>query len=253
MPAASNCIAREPRAAAAGRRVWSLRICAPTSAGGTASPSIAFCSMRPVRLPGVIRRHPDIKLLRRAGDIAGFAVTQRRCWTQLPVAATTGRTAAVFDLLAAAGRKRARWSRPRSRPIRGRVMGLGALTRCAAAVASRPRRWDAAAARQCGADRWLLLCLPDSDLEAQQWHIDSNIMRKLSIVLAAALALCCALVAPRLDGAPPGRWTASSRFAPPSWWSTTACCSSMRISSTRSTIASAARCRTASRWRSIWR
>lgn len=36
---------------------------------------------------GVIRRHPDIKLLRRAGDIAGFAVRQlallRACWPLL--------------------------------------------------------------------------------------------------------------------------------------------------------------------------
>jgi 16S rRNA (cytosine967-C5)-methyltransferase len=32
----------------------------------------------PCSATGVIRRHPDIKLLRRAGDIAVFAQTQRR-------------------------------------------------------------------------------------------------------------------------------------------------------------------------------
>ncbi len=46
----------------------------------------------PCSATGVIRRHPDIKLLRRAEDIAAFAVTQRRI------------LATVFELLKAGGR-----------------------------------------------------------------------------------------------------------------------------------------------------
>ncbi len=46
----------------------------------------------PCSATGVIRRHPDIKLLRRAGDIGGFAATQRQI------------LATAFELLKAGGR-----------------------------------------------------------------------------------------------------------------------------------------------------
>ena len=46
----------------------------------------------PCSATGVIRRHPDIKLLRRASDIAGFAATQRQI------------LATAFELLKAGGR-----------------------------------------------------------------------------------------------------------------------------------------------------
>ena len=46
----------------------------------------------PCSATGVIRRHPDIKLLRRPGDIAGFAATQARI------------LATAFELLKAGGR-----------------------------------------------------------------------------------------------------------------------------------------------------
>ncbi|HEU4779284.1 MAG TPA: 16S rRNA (cytosine(967)-C(5))-methyltransferase RsmB [Steroidobacteraceae bacterium] len=46
----------------------------------------------PCSATGVIRRHPDIKLLRRAGDIESFAVTQRQILTT------------AFELLKAGGR-----------------------------------------------------------------------------------------------------------------------------------------------------
>jgi 16S rRNA (cytosine967-C5)-methyltransferase len=46
----------------------------------------------PCSATGVIRRHPDIKLLRRAGDVAGFAATQRQI------------LGTAFELLKAGGR-----------------------------------------------------------------------------------------------------------------------------------------------------
>jgi 16S rRNA (cytosine967-C5)-methyltransferase len=46
----------------------------------------------PCSATGVIRRHPDIKLLRRSGDAAGFAATQARI------------LATAFELLRAGGR-----------------------------------------------------------------------------------------------------------------------------------------------------
>jgi 16S rRNA (cytosine967-C5)-methyltransferase len=46
----------------------------------------------PCSASGVIRRHPDIKLLRRPGDIAGFAVVQRKI------------LATAFELLRPGGR-----------------------------------------------------------------------------------------------------------------------------------------------------
>jgi len=46
----------------------------------------------PCSATGVIRRHPDIKLLRRASDVAGFAATQRQILNT------------AFELLRAGGR-----------------------------------------------------------------------------------------------------------------------------------------------------
>ena len=58
---------------------------------------------------GVIRRHPDIKLLRRPGDIAGFAATQRRLLARCAGDAEARRPAGLRHLLDAAGGKPARW------------------------------------------------------------------------------------------------------------------------------------------------
>ena len=59
----------------------------------------------PCSATGVIRRHPDIKLLRRPHDVDALAVTQRRILEQCLGLLKTGRTVVVFDLLGPAGGK----------------------------------------------------------------------------------------------------------------------------------------------------
>ena len=66
----------EPRAASPRRRASSSETRQIPRSGGTAVRSSASCSTCPVPAPGVIRRHPDIKLLRRAADIPRFAAQQ---------------------------------------------------------------------------------------------------------------------------------------------------------------------------------
>ena len=60
---------------------------------------------------GVIRRHPDIKLLRRASDIDGFCIAAALAPARLLAAAAAGRAAALRHLLGAAGRERGRRAR----------------------------------------------------------------------------------------------------------------------------------------------
>jgi 16S rRNA C967 or C1407 C5-methylase (RsmB/RsmF family) len=52
--------------------------------------------MRPVRPPGVIRRHPDIKLLRRDSDIAVLVAQQGALLTSTLAAAAAGRVRLLY-------------------------------------------------------------------------------------------------------------------------------------------------------------
>ena len=148
----------------------------------------------------MIRRHPDIKLLRRPDDIDAFAATQRRIL----------RTA--FELLRPGGRliyctcsvlpaENERWSRPSWRRSRAPPWPAGPKD-CAAAGPHRTHRRLAAAARwRCG-HRWLLLCLPPQDSQhgimneciptpraSLSWHCCS---RRLAVIGRTGRARRCA-------------------------------------------------------------
>ena len=74
----------EPRAAAASPAQVVVGDCAQPAAWWDGRPFDRILLDVPCSGTGVIRRHPDIKLLRRAGDIARFAAQQaallRACW-----------------------------------------------------------------------------------------------------------------------------------------------------------------------------
>ena len=105
--------------------------------GGTGGRSIASSPTCRARPSGVVRRHPDVKWLRREADIASFARQQARLLDALWPCLARGRPAALRDLLDLRRRKTRRRS-PRS--------SRGTPTRCAKPSPS-PPRWRVAAAQ----------------------------------------------------------------------------------------------------------
>ena len=112
---------------------------------------------------GVIRRHPDIKLLRRPSDIDAFAATQRRILAHRFRTTSARRASHLLHLLGDCQAENE--SVVAAFLARGTARRPGRLARRidAAARAHRTRRRLAVAARwRCG-HRWLLLCLPALD------------------------------------------------------------------------------------------
>ena len=90
------------------------------------------CSMRPAPATGVIRRHPDIKLLRRAGDVAGFVARQLATAPGLlPLLRPGGRllyvTCSILPEENVAGRRPRSWQAKRGIAERIICRGPGAL------------------------------------------------------------------------------------------------------------------------------
>ena len=73
----------EPASGWVFRRGWSPAMRPSPVHGGTASPFDRILADVPCTASGVVRRHPDIKWLRRESDIAGFVDKQRRLLDQL--------------------------------------------------------------------------------------------------------------------------------------------------------------------------
>ena len=126
--------------------------------GGTVARSTRVLLDAPCSATGVIRRHPDIKILRRPGDIPALARMQSALLEALWPLVAPGRTPALHDLLGAARREpggRAGSSCAGTREAQRRH----GCTHGDVAI-PRARRW----ARLPALDRrrrdgWLLLCL----------------------------------------------------------------------------------------------
>ena len=92
-------------------------------------------------------------------------------------------------------RKTSAWSRrclAAMPQVAGSTAACGRLAACRCPALLRLGR-GAAAARECGADRWLLLCLPDSDLSATVADDVRTTMRKIRSMVpcCCTAALCC--------------------------------------------------------------
>ena len=113
----------------------------------------------PCSATGVIRRHPDIKLLRRADDIAALAAQAVAAAARVLAAACAGRAAALRELLGPAGRNRGgRRGIPDARP-HARDVTRDATAGSGAATADR----HAIAAGTAGMDGFYYACLEKTE------------------------------------------------------------------------------------------
>ena len=107
--------------------------------GGTGVRSIASSPTCRARRSGVVRRHPDVKWLRREADIANFARQQARLLDALWSCLARGRPPALRDLLGLRRTRTRRRSRHSSRGIPRRCANPSPL----------PPRWPIAAHNSC--------------------------------------------------------------------------------------------------------
>ncbi|MFO1409782.1 MAG: hypothetical protein U1F06_05305 [Steroidobacteraceae bacterium] len=158
MPRASSWSAPTCAAAGAARGWWRRTLAAPP-AWWDGRPFDRILLDAPCSATGVLRRHPDIRLLRRASDIGPLAELQRRALAAAFALLKSGgrllsatcsilpeENAAVVDAFLAA------------EPAARRAAARGAAARGRGAAGRRRR----AAAAGRGVRGWLLLCLPDA-------------------------------------------------------------------------------------------
>ena len=112
----------------------------------------------PCSATGVIRRHPDIKLLRRASDIESFVAHPAKNSRHGFRTTEAGRTSHLLHLFGDPGGERGRGRRFPARRAARRARRLARKPHAAARIARSAGRLAVVAGRERGY-RWLLLCL----------------------------------------------------------------------------------------------